>query len=451
MELFGTAGIRGSVRSEVTPSLALTLGRVAAEDGTEFVVGHDGRETGPALSAAVESGLQSGGADVVHVGQVPTPALAYASRGRRGIMVTASHNPPADNGIKFFVDGREYGRDDERRIESRVESAPSSVEWNRWGEKRRLDILDAYRAAVVEYVRSETGDCEGIHVAIDCGNGMSSLVTPQVLGELGARVITLNTNVDGYFPGRGSKPTAESLSDLRAFVADGPFDLGFGHDGDGDRIVAIDTEGKVVHEDTVLAIVARYYTETSRAADPVVITTPNASGRIDEQVHAGGGQVERVRLGGLHEGIAAVQRERDDDTAIVFAAEPWKHLHTRFGSWIDATASAAVIAGLVSKRGLSDRRSSIQERPYRRVNVDCPDETKRAVMLSLETKLPEAFPEADLETAHGVRLTFGDGSWALVRPSGTEPYIRLYAESEAVDDLVEQVIEIIDASVDGRQ
>lgn len=446
MELFGTAGIRGSVRSKVTPSLALTLGRAAAEDGAEFVVGRDGRETGNALAAALEAGLESGGADVVHLGQVPTPALAYASRGRRGIMVTASHNPPTDNGFKFFVDGREYDGAAERRIESNVESTPRPVEWDAWGETTHLEVLEAYRTDVLEYVREEIGDCEGVSVAVDCGNGTSSLVTPQVLGELGARVVTLNANIDGHFPGRESKPTAESLSDLRAFVADGPFDLGIGHDGDGDRIVVIDAAGEVVHEDTVLAIVARHYAGTSRAEEPLVITTPNASGRIDEQVRSIGGRIERVQLGGLHEGIAEIEHEHGGETEIVFAAEPWKHLHTRFGSWIDATVSAGIITALVAQRGLETLRAKIQERPYRKTSVECADSKKAATMSSLESELPEAFPEAEVDTEYGVRLTFEDGSWVLVRPSGTEPYIRLYAESETVNELVESVFEIIEES-----
>jgi len=136
MDLFGTAGVRGDVRTNVTPSLATAVGRAAAADGSEFVVGRDGRTTGEGLVAAVEAGLESGGADVRHVGQVPTPALAYASQGRRGIMVTASHNPPSDNGLKLFEDGTEYDREAERQVESRVESAPEPVSWDRGGPLR---------------------------------------------------------------------------------------------------------------------------------------------------------------------------------------------------------------------------------------------------------------------------------------------------------------------------
>lgn len=445
MDIFGTAGIRGDVQTTVTPSLALSVGRAAAEDGVVFVVGRDGRETGAAIAAAVEAGLESGGADVVRVGKVPTPTLAYASRGRHGIMVTASHNPPSDNGLKLFVDGSEYGQDAERQIQSRLEPSLDPCGWDQWGSSRRCDVIDSYCTDVVEYTRSTFGGSDGLTVAVDCGNGVASLTTPAVLRDLGARVVTLNANVDGHFPGRESKPTEKSLGDLRAFVADGDFDFGLGHDGDGDRIVIVDANGDVVHEDTVLAILAEQYVSLVDAVNPVVLTTPNASGRIDERVEAAGGQTERVRLGALHEGIVSAL---DSSNTIVFAAEPWKHLHPQFGLWIDATVSAAVLSSLIAAEGLSALRGPITERPYRKVNVACPDARKEATMQRLESQLPTAFPDADVSTTYGVRLTFPDGSWILVRPSGTEPYLRIYAESEDVDSLVESVETVVEESID---
>jgi phosphomannomutase len=443
MDLFGTAGIRGDVRTTVTPSLAVSVGRAAAEDGSAFVVGRDGRETGAAIAAAVEAGLESGGASVVRIGEVPTPVLAYASRGRRGIMVTASHNPPTDNGLKLFVDGTEYDSDAESRLQSRIESDLDPIEWDQWGDSIREVVLAEYRTAVVEYTRNAVGRCDGLSVAVDCGNGVASRTTPAALRELGAHVVTLNANVDGHFPGRESKPTAESLSDLRAFVADGLFDVGIGHDGDGDRIVVVDSDGDVVHEDTVLAILAERYAETATEPDPVVVTTPNASGRIDERVEAVGGRVERVHLGGLHEGIAAVH-----SGAVVFAAEPWKHLHTQFGSWIDATVSATVLGSLIATDGLDELRAPIPERPYRKTSLECPDHRKMDAMERLETRLPTAFPHADVDTEYGIRLTFPDASWVLVRPSGTESYIRLYAESDEVDTLVETAAGIVEDEIE---
>ncbi|MDS0258447.1 phosphopentomutase/phosphoglucosamine mutase [Haloarcula sp. S1CR25-12] len=451
MKLFGTAGIRGRVDERVTPELALRVGRAAGQDGNEFVVGHDGRVTSPALADGLASGLVSAGVDVVRVGQVPTPALAYASRGRRGVMVTASHNPPTDNGLKLFVDGREYGDEAEGRITERVEAGVDTAAWDRWGDSKPETVLPLYRDAVADYARQHGGGPERLTVAVDCGNGMAGVATPQVLRELGAEVVATEANVDGHFPARGSKPTPDTLAQFRSFVAEAGVDLGFAHDGDADRIVVVDDEGGIVHEDTVVAMLAEHYTRASDAADPVVVTTPNASGRIDERVRAAGGRVERVRLGALHEGIARERREAGSDdevTEVVFAAEPWKHVHPAFGGWIDGVASAAVLTRLLAAEGLGRRRAAITERPYRKVSVDCPDSHKPAVMAALESALPDAFPEGDVATEHGVRLAFSDGSWALVRPSGTEPYVRLYAESDDVDALAERVREVVESAVE---
>ncbi|MFP8952589.1 phosphomannomutase [Natrialbaceae archaeon A-arb3/5] len=458
MTLFGTAGIRGPVE-EITPSLALSVGQAAGEPGETFVVGRDGRETGPALAAAIEAGLESAGADVYRLGQVPTPALAFASRGRRGVMLTASHNPPADNGIKLFDDGVEYDSDAERAIDERVETDDSlRASWEEWGDSTRLSILDRYHDAVTKYVSDQFGDdssdrgrrdiLSGLSVAIDCGNGVGALATPQVLERLGADVVALNATVDGHFSARGSKPTPDTLADFADFLAAGAFDLGLAHDGDADRLVALGPDGEVIHEDTVLAVVAAHYTAESDAADPVVVTTPNASARIDERVRAAGGRVERVRLGALHEGIAREREAGDTDTEVVFAAEPWKHIHTTFGGWIDGVVSAAVVAALVANGGSTDAlREPVTERPYRKVSVDCPDERKEEAMAILESELPETFPEASVGTEYGVRLEFPDAAWLLVRPSGTEPYVRLYAESDAVDEFVERARSVIESAV----
>jgi phosphomannomutase len=363
-------------------------------------------------------------------------------------MLTASHNPPTDNGLKLFVDGEEYDREAERRVERRVETDEPSVAWDAWGTAASEEPLEEYRAAVVDYASDLGTTPTDLRVAVDCGNGMAALGTPQVLRDLGADVVTLNANVDGHFPGRESKPTPESLADLRAFVADDPsLDLGIGHDGDADRIVLVDAGGEVVHEDTVVAVLAERYVRTSEAEDPVVVTTPNASARIDERVRAAGGRVERVRLGALHEGIASVRADGDEDTEVVFAAEPWKHVHTRFGGWIDGICSAAVLTRLVAEDGLPALREPVTERPYRKVSVACPDDRKAAVMATLAETLPEAFPAATVATDHGVRLERPDGSWVLVRPSGTEPYVRIYAESDEVDALVETATGVVETAV----
>jgi len=140
----------------------------------------------------------------------------------------------------------------------------------------------------------------GASIAVDCGNGVGALATPQVLERLGADIVAINASVDGHFRAARANPRRRR-SEFTAFLDDGSFDLGLAHDGDADRLVVLGPDGSVIHEDTVLAVVAARYTADSDADDPVVVTTPNASARIDERVRAAGGRVERVRLGSLHE------------------------------------------------------------------------------------------------------------------------------------------------------
>ncbi len=459
---FGTAGIRGNVTTHLRPAAALSVGKAVGQfvvettnntySSPEIVIGRDGRTTGVGLAAALEAGVVSAGCQAIRIGQVPTPTLAFASRGRLGLMVTASHNPPTDNGIKCFVDGREFDSDHESVIEQYVAEDRQPADWDDWASTTTTDLLPAYQQAVVDYSHQFGSDCEGLRVAVDCANGMAATATPQVLRELGVDAITFNANVDGHFPARPSKPTPETLSEFRRLLADSEFAFGIAHDGDADRIVILDGDGEIIHEDTVLAILAGYYTREyadehgANADDPVVITTPNASGRIDEQVAAAGGRIERVALGGLHEGIAAVESTPGEQ--VVFAAEPWKHIHPAFGTWTDGITSAAVLSRIVAETGLAGLREPITERPYRKISVDCPDDRKPTAMTQLETALPEAFDEAEASFEHGVRLRFPDESWLLVRPSGTEPYIRLYAESDEVEQLVEQTTALLEAVVD---
>jgi phosphomannomutase len=447
MTRFGTAGIRGPVGETITPELALAVGRAAAENGEEFVVGRDARPTGEGLASALAAGLESGGAAVRRIGRVPTPTLAFASRERRGVMVTASHNPPGDNGLKLFADGVEYDRAAEDRVADRIDDGHDPRPWDAWGAGERESVLADYRDAVVEYATGHGTDPSHLEVAVDCGTGTAGLATPQILTTLGARVHALNANPDGHAPARTSKPTPESLADLRAYVAHSNCDLGFGHDGDGDRIVVVDGTGDIVHEDTVLAVLAHHYASRSNATDPVVVTTPNASGRIDARVATAGGRVERVRLGALHEGMASVRGDATSGTEVAFAAEPWKHVHPAFGGWIDAVASAAVLARLVADSGLAALIDPIDERPYRKISLDCADERQAEAMAAFADRVPGRFPDATVDTAYGVRLDFPDGDWVLVRPSGTEPKLRIYAESEDVDELVADVRAIVEDAI----
>lgn len=442
MGLFGTAGVRGPVTSRLTPDLAVRFGHAVATElctqETVVRVGRDGRTSGIALADAVISGLLAGGVSVQVLGVVTTPLLAFAAREGVGVMVTASHNPPGDNGLKLFIDGREAGASAEAAVAAAVVDPPPPVRWDRWGQTGSRSVQRSYLRAIDRYTRQLGEDPQGLSVCLDVGTGTGAMTTAPALRAAGAEVVVLNAQVDGHFPARPSKPTAETLQTLSRVIESGSFDLGIAHDGDADRVVFLDPGGEVIHEDTVLAVVAAALIRHSAIADPMVVTTPNASNRIDTAVAAAGGGTTRVALGDLQGGLAA------HGDRVVFAAEPWKHIHPGLGGWIDGTASAVIFTRLVAAAGLDLLLEPIDELPYRKVSIDCPDAHKSDVMQGLAAALPGAFPTATIEHEHGLRIEFPDDAWALVRPSGTEPKLRIYAESTDVDTIVESLIQLLD-------
>lgn len=436
MELFGTSGVRGRVGDRITLERAAAVGTAAGQDGDRFVVGRDARTTGQALADALSAGLQRAGATVERIGVVPTPTVAWASQGRRAIVVTASHNPPDHNGLKCFVDGREYDRPAERRIERRLDEPPDGVDPLEYGSAHRRSVLEAYRDRLVEYARERVGPIEDLGVAVDCGTGTAGLVVPQVLDRLGADVLAVDANLDGTFPARQSRPTAESLERTRALIAERDhLDCGVAHDGDTDRTVLIDGAGAIVPADTVLAILAAHYLDGDGS---VVVTTPNTSDRIDARARECGGRVERAPLGTLQSGL---------DANVAFAGEPWKHVHPPLGPWIDGVASAAVLCGLIDRDGLTALRDPIDERPTREVSIDCPEDRKPAAMERVTDRLPATIDHEAVDLTYGVRLDLPAG-WVMVRPSGTEPVLRVYLEHPDADALLDRVREVVTDAVE---
>jgi len=381
-------------------------------------------------------------------------------------MLTASHNPPTDNGIKLFADGVEYDGDAEREIDDRVASERSRLaRWDEWGESERLAVLDRYLDAVEDYIRERFGNrtpnpedappdepLAGLRIAVDCGNGVGALATPQVLERLGADIVAINASVDGHFPGRESKPTPETLSEFTAFLDDGSFDLGLAHDGDADRLVVLGPDGSVIHEDTVLAVVAARYTADSDADDPVVVTTPNASARIDERVRAAGGRVERVRLGSLHEGIAR-ERSRGGEDTPSSSSPPNPGTHPHRLRRLDRRRGQCR-----GRRGARRRRRRYRSTPGPRYRTPLPKGQHRVPGRGQSRRDDRPRDRAP----RGV--SGGDGRHGLRRPPrvrgrvvaarSTErngPYVRLYAESDSVDALVDDARSVIETAVEKRR
>ena len=413
--LFGTAGIRGDLK-RITPHFALNMGKSAAQfskkRGLTIAVGRDGRTSSDMLSRAVVAGVLSEGVKVTDVGRIHTPGLAFAAD-ECGIMVTASHNPPDNNGLKVFVHHRELFPHEEREIEDIVSSLQSHAWWNLPCVQKR-DILPLYKDAVLQYIQKEFG---GIHsgkkVVVDCGNGMGALVTPHILERMGCRIIPLYTEITGFFE-RPPEPSEKNISLLKEMVVQEGADLGIAHDGDADRINVVNEKGKVIPEDSLITFFAGYYVNPG----DYVVTSLNTSFRIDEHVRKKGGITKRVMLGNIHEGVFTYNA--------VFAGEPWKHIHVKFGPWIDGVLSAAFLARYICDTPASQLCANINEYPLEKINIKA--ENREEIVTLFKENITEFKDIKDVQTTSGIRVNFTDGSWILVRPSGTEPKVRIIVE-----------------------
>jgi len=440
--LFSTSGIRGVYPTEVSPLLAFKLGcALASIFGAESVVGVDGRLSSPVLEHALLSGLMYSGCNVRRVGLAPLPVTAYSvkkSRADFGIMITASHNPPQYNGFKVFREGGwELTPEDEGVVEESL--SRELVAGRSWSD---VGSCTNYEEALVEYVDDvldlildarPSRRAQDLKVVVDCCNGPTALVTPKVLSCLGAKVIALNANIDGHFPGREPEPRPDVLAELGLFVREAGAQLGLAHDGDGDRVAVIGPDGEFVTNDRIIAYMAKRAIE--RGEGKVVITTIDTSRCIDEVVERLGGEVVRTKLGKTH-----VELKKRSNVAL--AAEPWKIINPRWGPWADGILAASVLVKDLaeSNAGLHELLRDVPNYPQVRESFPCRDDDKPRVMKVVEEELESAMGDVeDVWKYDGVRVNCKDGSWILIRASGTEPKIRLYAEAKSVERLKEVV------------
>ncbi|QCS42095.1 phosphoglucosamine mutase [Natrinema versiforme] len=424
--MFGTSGIRGRVGSEVTAALALSVGRAVASEGHErVVVGRDVRESGSMFVDAVGAGLRECGADVLTVDVEATPTIARAIdhlEADAGVVVTASHNPATDNGIKLWnPSGKAFGPDQREAIERRIrEDDYELADWDGVGGRSRRDGVrdhhaDALRGAV-DLEREPS-------VVVDVGNGAGG-ITAAVLDDLGCQVRTLNGQEDGSFPGRPSEPTEETLETLSTLVAATDAELGVAHDGDADRMLAVDGTGAFVPKDALLALFAREAAgEGDRVAAPV-----DTSLAVDDALAGVGASLTRTQVGDVY--VA----ERTTEPDVVFGGEP-------SGAWIwpaetrcpDGPLAACKLVELVAERGsLSELVADIEQYPIRRTSIEVEDKTR--VMADVADRVRERYDE--IETLDGVRVETESG-WFLLRASGTQPLIRVTAEARSAADAEE--------------
>ena len=441
-KLFGTSGIRGKIGSEVTCELALNVGKSLAyylgNEGT-VVVGYDTRTTNKMLDEAITAGLLESGVNVVKIGMVPTPLVGYATEkldADAGVMLTASHNPSPYNGIKLWnKNGMAYTSEQEAKIEE-IYSDKSyiSVSWDKIGH---LSVNEEIKGKYVDDLVNLVDIKEGLKVVIDCASGAGSEISPLVFRKAGCEVTTLNSQPDGFFPGRNPEPNAENLQTLMKTVVAIGADLGIAHDGDADRMITVDENGNISPFDSLLALMSKQF-------DGDIVTTVDAGLCMDESVK---GEVIRTPVGDVN--VAEVIIEKDAS----FGGEPsgtW--LHPDFCMCPDGILSGLRMAELVSQKGkLSDLLDEIPSYPNIREKVTCSKEAKFKVMENMESLLTDAFDDiVEINSLDGVRLTFADDSWVLVRPSGTEDYIRITLESRdsaRAEAICETCLEIINDNI----
>ncbi|MHA1613403.1 MAG: phosphoglucosamine mutase, partial [Candidatus Thorarchaeota archaeon] len=331
-KLFGTSGIRGSITEKSTTDLALNLGRALGTflEGTGTVgIGTDARTSKDMLRNSLVAGLLSTGVDVVDLGIAPMPTVAYYSQVEgisASVVVTASHNPSADNGFKFFNKGREFVREEEVFLETCISKGQYlTAKWDECGEVRFLDIKDQYLTHVNDFLSSRGKQSDGTKVLVDLANGAATEYTPHLLLEMGFSVTTMNSHQDGHFPGRPAEPSPRNLGDAMKMAANSDFAVTVCHDGDGDRLAVIDEQGEFIDQNRVIALFAR--DEVKRNGGGIVVASIDTSSVIDELVTAEGGTVTRMPLGSLQEFLTT-----DKGKDVVFASEPWKPIFTKMGA-----------------------------------------------------------------------------------------------------------------------
>ena len=394
----------------------------------EVLVGRDGRLSGRALADAAMSGLMSSGRDVAEAGLVPTPALQYAVKTlkfRGGVMVTASHNPPQYNGLKVAgSDGVEVPRLDEQRIEKiYFEGTQARADWKGVGVARaEPSVVKNYISGVLSQVDSRVVTQRKLTVVIDTGNGAQSIAAPYLVEGLGCKAITINAVVDGTFPGRGPEPTPANLGDLSSAVKAAGADLGVAYDGDGDRSIFCDEAGRVMWGDETGCLLADYMLE--KHPGQTIVTPVNSTQAVEEVARRRGGKVARTKVGSVEVSRTIIERGAafgfEENGGAIYPP----HVAVR-----DGAMTTALMLECLAVRGVAFSRAvafAVPRFHQSKAKVEVDPKKVERVLAAVEKQA-----KGKVERVDGVKLWTDEHSWVLVRPSGTEPIVRVFAESDS--------------------
>jgi phosphoglucosamine mutase len=447
--LFGTDGVRGLANADITVELALGLAQSAAvvlgkgrfADGRRAsgrrpvaVVARDPRVSGEFISAAVAAGLASSGVDVYDAGVIPTPAAAYLIADFKadfGVMISASHNPAPDNGIKFFaVGGTKLPDEVEDRIEAALgeqKLAPTGLEVGRI--RRFADAEDRY---VVHLLSTLPHRLDGIHVVIDCANGAAAGISPEVFTDAGATVTVIGADPDGYNINDGVGST--HLDVLAAAVREHKADVGIAHDGDADRCLAVDHEGNVVDGDQIMAILALSMQERGVLKDNTLVATVMSNLGLLVAMEANGITVLQTAVGDRY------VLETLTEKGLSIGGEQSGHvIMTEFATTGDGILTGLHVVAEMARTGksLKELASVMTVFPQVMINVRGVDHQS----LDGNAVIKDAVLAAEAE--------LGDSGRVLLRPSGTEPMVRVMVEA-ADESTAQRVAEQLAAVVEDQ-
>lgn len=440
--LFGTDGVRGRANDDLTPELALSLAVAAAHvlaerDGSHrpvAVVGRDPRASGEMLEAAVVAGLASAGADVLRVGVLPTPAVAYlvADTGADlGVMLSASHNPMPDNGIKLFAAGGHKLPDE---IEDEIERA-TSQDWTRpigGGIGRVRDLSDATERYIRHLVGTVPHRLRGLRIVVDCANGAAWQAAPEAYRQAGAEVIAIHAEPDGLNINQGCGST--HLEPLRKAVFSHSADLGIAHDGDADRCLAITADGTEVDGDQILAILAIAAKAAGALTDDTLVATVMSNLGLHIAMREHGIALVTTAVGDRY--VLDALRGK----GLALGGEQSGHVvMPEYATTGDGILTGLHLLARVAATGkpLAELASVVRRLPQVLVNVAVAD--KRTAVSAPEVRAAISAAEAEL----------GDTGRVLLRPSGTEPLVRVMVEAvteEQANNVAGRIAEAVTAA-----
>jgi len=443
MEVFGSSGTRGVANEELTPEFVLRVAKAAGTAwGADRVgIARDTRSTGRMLADAAASGLASTGTDVDRLGIVPTPgAQRYAElEGMPVIVVTASHNPPQYNGIKLVgADGVELAVSDLEVIEETLLTESfAHAPWDETGRVRSVDgVARDYVDSLLEAVdRESIADAE-LTVAIDPGHGAGTLTSPEFFRKLGCRVVTVNGQPDGHFPGRDPEPVVDNLEDLGRLVRASNADVGIAHDGDGDRAIFFDEHGEYADGEATFAALAA----AELSAGQTTVSAVNVSQRLVDVVDETDATLELTPIGSTNIITRIRELEADGESVPIAGEGNGGIFFPDYRLSRDGAYTAARFLELVASQPVSELIAPYDGYANVRRNLEYTSTAERDAMLDAAANHAQE-ADAELNTRDGYRLDYGD-AWVLARPSGTEPLVRIYAEARddaRATDLAEEM------------